>query len=75
MYHQEKTFVSTNYVTEISQNQDTEECEEGYFDNCEMKDPFEAKYDTKQPFVAEHHILWSMSYGVPVLYFNGWFSG
>ncbi|XP_076290930.1 autophagy-related 10 isoform X2 [Lasioglossum baleicum] len=35
-------------------------------------DPFEAPSTIEKPFVTEHHVLWSMSYGVPVLYFHGW---
>ncbi|KAL7290196.1 hypothetical protein TKK_0015905 [Trichogramma kaykai] len=39
------------------------------------KDPFE--FDTGgneklRPLIIEHNILWSESYGVPVIYFNGW---
>ena len=36
------------------------------------QDPFEASSSIDIPLVTEHHVLWSMSYGVPVLYFNGW---
>lgn len=39
------------------------------------EDPFEATSSIDIPLVTEHHVLWSMSYGVPVLYFNGWKSG
>ncbi|XP_029046541.1 uncharacterized protein LOC114877744 [Osmia bicornis bicornis] len=39
------------------------------------QDPFEASSSIDIPLVTEHHVLWSMSYGVPVLYFNGWKSG
>jgi hypothetical protein len=42
------------------------------FDIC--VDPFEAPIK-ERPLVIEHHILWSMSYAVPVIYFNGWKSG
>ncbi|XP_078047422.1 autophagy-related 10 [Augochlora pura] len=35
-------------------------------------DPFEAPSTIEKPFVTEHHIVWSMSYGVPVIYFHGW---
>lgn len=38
-------------------------------------DPFEATCPIERPLVIEHHVLWSMSYSVPVLYFNGWKSG
>ncbi|KAF7396500.1 hypothetical protein HZH66_007362 [Vespula vulgaris] len=37
---------------------------------CE--DPYEASFRNERPLIIEHHILWSMSYSVPVLYFNGW---
>ncbi|XP_076169025.1 autophagy-related 10 isoform X2 [Ptiloglossa arizonensis] len=37
-----------------------------------QQDPFEAPSTIEIPLVKEHHILWSMSYSVPVLYFNGW---
>lgn len=37
------------------------------------EDPHEAAPSTSEtPLVVEHHILWSMSYSVPVLFFNGW---
>lgn len=38
-------------------------------------DPHETPFVSEAPFITEHHILWSESYGVPVLYFNGWKSG
>ncbi|XP_053982243.1 uncharacterized protein LOC128878235 isoform X2 [Hylaeus volcanicus] len=37
-----------------------------------QQDPFEGSSAIEKPLVKEHHILWSMSYSVPVLYFNGW---
>lgn len=40
-----------------------------------QEDPYEAPSAAETPFITEHHILWSMSYGVPVLFFNGWKSG
>ncbi|XP_046621465.1 uncharacterized protein LOC124305754 [Neodiprion virginianus] len=36
------------------------------------KDPFEAASKDERPLITLHHVLWSMSYSVPVLYFNGW---
>lgn len=39
------------------------------------EDPHEATSTTETPFICEHHILWSISYSVPVLFFNGWKSG
>ncbi|XP_076671076.1 autophagy-related 10 [Andrena cerasifolii] len=41
--------------------------------NFELRlDPFEAASVIEKPLVTEHHVLWSMSYSVPVIYFNGW---
>ncbi|XP_011869871.1 PREDICTED: ubiquitin-like-conjugating enzyme ATG10 [Vollenhovia emeryi] len=36
------------------------------------EDPHEAPSASERPLVVEHHVLWSLSYGVPVLFFNGW---
>ncbi|KAG5330210.1 ATG10 enzyme, partial [Acromyrmex heyeri] len=36
------------------------------------QDPHEAVSTSEMPFIIEHHILWSISYSVPVLFFNGW---
>ncbi|XP_011171715.1 ubiquitin-like-conjugating enzyme ATG10 isoform X3 [Solenopsis invicta] len=36
------------------------------------EDPHEATSASEIPFIIEHHILWSISYSVPVLFFNGW---
>ncbi|XP_015600330.1 ubiquitin-like-conjugating enzyme ATG10 isoform X2 [Cephus cinctus] len=36
------------------------------------EDPFEAPGETESPLIMEHHILWSISYSVPVLFFNAW---
>ncbi|XP_018344705.1 PREDICTED: ubiquitin-like-conjugating enzyme ATG10 isoform X1 [Trachymyrmex septentrionalis] len=36
------------------------------------QDPHEAVSTSETPFIIEHHILWSISYSVPVLFFNGW---
>lgn len=38
-------------------------------------DPFAAANSDDSPLITEHHILWSLSYSVPVLYFNAWMSG
>ncbi|XP_006566643.1 ubiquitin-like-conjugating enzyme ATG10 isoform X6 [Apis mellifera] len=43
---------------------------DGIFEN--IPDPFEATCPIERPLITEHHVLWSMSYSVPVLYFNGW---
>ncbi|XP_043515885.1 ubiquitin-like-conjugating enzyme ATG10 isoform X2 [Frieseomelitta varia] len=42
------------------------------FDFVLKQDPFEATCPIEWPLVTEHHVLWSMSYSVPILYFNGW---
>lgn len=39
------------------------------------QDPHEAASTSETPFILEHHVLWSISYSVPVLFFNGWKSG
>lgn len=72
-----KTFVSSDYLAndEKINNSEARKNEEEEMDRCDINDPFEANSESEQPFVTEHHILWSMSYGVPVLYFNAWFSG
>ncbi|XP_029163297.1 ubiquitin-like-conjugating enzyme ATG10 isoform X2 [Nylanderia fulva] len=53
---------------------DEEEKEEEEFHVKFQEDPHEAPRSNslESPFITEHHILWSMSYGVPVLFFNGW---
>ncbi|RLU17121.1 hypothetical protein DMN91_011190 [Ooceraea biroi] len=35
-------------------------------------DPHEAPSTNDVPLIGEHHILWSLVYSVPVLFFNGW---
>ncbi|KAG7208304.1 hypothetical protein KM043_014543 [Ampulex compressa] len=36
------------------------------------KDPLDSNSTIERPLIMEHHVLWSISYTVPVLYFNGW---
>lgn len=36
------------------------------------EDPHEVPSTLETPLITEYHILWSMSYGVPVIYFNRW---
>lgn len=38
-------------------------------------DPHEISCTAERPLITEYHILWSLSYGVPTIYFNGWKSG
>ncbi|XP_020282847.1 ubiquitin-like-conjugating enzyme ATG10 isoform X2 [Pseudomyrmex gracilis] len=77
-----KCFVSCDTAYSAARNDEST----GFFnDNTEefyvkfQNDPHEApSTDETSPLIIEHHILWSMSYGVPVLFFNGWksdFSG
>ncbi|XP_015124892.1 ubiquitin-like-conjugating enzyme ATG10 [Diachasma alloeum] len=65
-----KTFVSSDLAATLSGKNAREEL--GNFEDVD--DPFEAKRVGDSPMCVEHHILWSMSYGVPVLYFNAWMS-
>lgn len=65
LIRQKKHFIRDELDTENST------CVEDWSDKlCE--DPYEASFTNERPLVLEHHILWSMSYSVPVLYFNGW---
>lgn len=63
--------------TEATSNNDNNDSDEDIweFHARFQKDPYEAPSVAERPFITEHHILWSMSYGVPVLFFNGWKSG
>lgn len=65
---QEKTFVSVDYPIDEPQ-EEVDDWAAG------KDDPFEASDDQKRPLILEHHVLWSMSYSVPLIYFNGWKSG
>lgn len=68
LVRQKKHFISNEMNTENSSTI------ENWSDKlCE--DPYEASFKNERPLIIEHHILWSMSYSVPVLYFNGWKSG
>ncbi|XP_017760917.1 PREDICTED: ubiquitin-like-conjugating enzyme ATG10 [Eufriesea mexicana] len=57
---------SNNYLVPESNVSDDD------FNFVLRQDPFEAIHPIEKPLVTEHHVLWSMSYSVPVLYFNGW---
>ncbi|XP_070512321.1 ubiquitin-like-conjugating enzyme ATG10 [Cardiocondyla obscurior] len=61
-----KYFVPSNSIA----GEDDDDAEE--FDVKLREDPHEAPTAGEAPFITEHHILWSISYGVPVLFFNGW---
>ncbi|XP_014210701.1 ubiquitin-like-conjugating enzyme ATG10 [Copidosoma floridanum] len=73
---QEKLFVP------IDHPMDDERLEDGLNIECddekwceelnEHRDPYEYPVVKERPLIIEHHVLWSMSYSVPVIYFNGW---
>ncbi|XP_011304895.1 ubiquitin-like-conjugating enzyme ATG10 [Fopius arisanus] len=64
-----KTFISSNLASALSGIYP-----QGLENYKIVDDPFEAKKVEDCPMCTEHHVLWSMSYGVPVLYFNAWIS-
>ncbi|XP_076759499.1 autophagy-related 10 isoform X2 [Xylocopa sonorina] len=71
---QQKQYISSNnntgnYLASASNDSDDD------FSFELKQDLFEATCPIEKPLVIEHHVLWSMSYSVPVLYFNGWKSG
>ncbi|XP_048511873.1 ubiquitin-like-conjugating enzyme ATG10 isoform X2 [Athalia rosae] len=71
---QVKTHVPCDYpIDEPTNREDVD-----WLENLESgmaKDPFEAASKAERPLIVLHHVLWSISYSVPVLYFNGWKSG
>ncbi|XP_076648298.1 autophagy-related 10 [Halictus rubicundus] len=69
LVRQKKLFFPEN--DSMLKSNDTEE-DDLNFELTLTEDPFEAPSTIEKPFVTEHHVLWSMSYGVPVLYFHGW---
>ncbi|KAK0168600.1 hypothetical protein PV327_002380 [Microctonus hyperodae] len=68
-----KTFVNNNLITGSDDGSHSMNSNDMY-KMSEVKDPFEASSDQEVPLIIEHHILWSMSYSVPVLLFNGFLS-
>ncbi|XP_012282214.1 ubiquitin-like-conjugating enzyme ATG10 isoform X2 [Orussus abietinus] len=64
-----KTFVSSDFLVDERADEFESIVPEP------TSDPFEATSVVQRPLVTEHHVLWSMSYGVPLLYFNAWKSG
>lgn len=71
LLRREKTFISIDFPC----NESCLKAEEDLSNELCLElreDPFEAPSAFERPLVKEHHILWSMSYSVPVLYFNGW---
>ncbi|XP_033214588.1 ubiquitin-like-conjugating enzyme ATG10 isoform X2 [Belonocnema kinseyi] len=71
LFRREKTFIPNDYpIEEASKN-----VEDNLSNELRLKfreDPFEAPSASERPLVKEHHILWSVSFSVPLLYFNGW---
>ncbi|XP_036149621.1 ubiquitin-like-conjugating enzyme ATG10 [Monomorium pharaonis] len=56
-----------------STSKDDDDADAGEFHVNFREDPHEAASSASEtPFIIEHHILWSISYSVPVLFFNGW---
>ena len=76
---QEKISVPLDYPIDekICGNEENYTCDDqSWSDELEAEtDPFEASVKLERPLILEHHVLWSMSYGVPTIYFNGWKSG
>ncbi|XP_057324551.1 ubiquitin-like-conjugating enzyme ATG10 [Microplitis mediator] len=74
-----KTFVSRDYLNckdnvDFKKNLIKTNGDDDNDDGDIYDDPFEAKNNLDVPFITEHHVLWSMSYSVPILFFNGWMS-
>ncbi|XP_043283294.1 ubiquitin-like-conjugating enzyme ATG10 [Venturia canescens] len=79
LYRQIKTFVPCDYLEEFPEidakiNVKKAMGSDEFMEREVEGDPYEATCQTEQPLVTEHHVLWHMSYGVPVIYFNAWFS-
>ena len=72
----EKTYVPLDYpIDNDEDNADYASYEDWHKEVSACIDPYEAPGPQQRPLILEHHVLWSMSYGVPVIYFNGWRSG
>lgn len=72
--HQERQYICSNSnLNDYSTPENNDSADD--FDFVLKEDPFEATCPIERPLVTEHHVLWSMSYSVPILYFNGWKSG
>lgn len=69
-----KTFVNNDLITGSVDGSYSMNSNDMY-KMSEVKDPFEASNDQEVPLIIEHHVLWSMSYSVPILLFNGYLSG
>ncbi|KAJ8665254.1 hypothetical protein QAD02_006916 [Eretmocerus hayati] len=74
---QEKIFVPVDYLADEPERGNRDECDDRRDEEWSEKldtstDPYEAFCAKERPLIIEHHILWSMSYSVPVIYFNGW---
>ncbi|XP_033315678.1 ubiquitin-like-conjugating enzyme ATG10 [Bombus bifarius] len=69
--HQERQYICSNSnLNDYSTPENNDSADD--FDFVLKEDPFEATCPIEKPLVTEHHVLWSMSYSVPILYFNGW---
>lgn len=71
LVRQAKQFISAETVLKNGSTTGSNDFEDE-FNFVLEEDPFEATCTIERPLVTEHHVLWSVSYSVPVLYFNGW---
>ncbi|KAK0089174.1 hypothetical protein PV325_008753 [Microctonus aethiopoides] len=69
-----KTFVNNDLITGSVDGSYSMNNSNDMYKMSEVKDPFEASNDQEVPLIIEHHVLWSMSYSVPILLFNGYLS-
>lgn len=76
LVRQEKLFVPIDYpIDDVlkTENEEKKKKEEDWHKEFDAKvDLFESSSCMERPLIIEHHILWSLSYSVPVIYFNGW---
>ncbi|XP_058806437.1 ubiquitin-like-conjugating enzyme ATG10 [Phymastichus coffea] len=64
-----KTYIPSDCLIDRDKEQEEDEWNKS-LETC--TDPYEMSSANERPLIIEHHVLWSMSYSVPVLYFNGW---
>ncbi|XP_011638616.1 ubiquitin-like-conjugating enzyme ATG10 [Pogonomyrmex barbatus] len=66
-----KYFIPNDVTTRKDESTDDDKDFEEF--HVELReDPHETPCKNESPFISEHHILWSISYSVPILFFNGW---
>ncbi|EFN66305.1 Autophagy-related protein 10 [Camponotus floridanus] len=69
LFKRTKCFVPSD---SIMKNDDDDDDDDEEFHVKFREDPHEVPSTLETPLITEYHILWSMSYGVPVIYFNRW---